>query len=106
MSKRLPNVLKQWTKRGNYTFIHSACLVINPFKPNGISHSDQLDYSTLNLRVVGLYVSISFEFKEYILKANSEEPDQTRRSGSVVECLTRDRGVASSSLTGCTVLSP
>ena len=28
------------------------------------------------------------------------------RSGSVVECLTRDRGAAGSSLTGVTVLCP
>ena len=47
--------------------------------------------------------------------ANSEDPDEMQhhaafhqclweRSGSVVECLTRDRGAAGSSLTGITGL--
>ena len=31
-------------------------------------------------------------------------PEDGERSGSVVECLTRDRGTAGSSLTGITVL--
>ena len=40
---------------------------------------------------------------------NNEDPDQTaqeqsERSGSVVECLTRDKGAAGSSLTGVTAL--
>ena len=43
---------------------------------------------------------------------NSVEPDQLassesrKRSGLVVECLTKDRGVAGLSLTGITVLCP
>ena len=44
---------------------------VNPFMPNGIFHPCQLDDSIPNLRVVGLYLAISFKFKKYILKANS-----------------------------------
>ena len=34
------------------------------------------------------------------------KPQTRERSGSVVECLTQDRGVAGSSLTGVTALCP
>ena len=43
--------------------------VINPFKPNGISHYYQLDQFFSVLRVVGRYFSY--------LSANSGNPDQT-----------------------------
>ena len=36
--------------------------VINPFKPNGISHFYHLDQSISLLRVVGWYFSFSFKF--------------------------------------------
>ena len=36
---------------------------INPFKPDGISHSNKLYQSISVLRVVGSYFSFLFEFK-------------------------------------------
>ena len=42
---------------------------------------------------------------EFILLMNSKMPKK-ERSGSVVECMTRDRGAACSSLTGVTALCP
>ena len=46
-------------------------------------------------------------FPSVILGENQLDNDiEWERSGSVVECLTRDRGVAGSSLTGVTVLCP
>ena len=39
-------------------------------------------------------------------KYGNMKVEEMERSGSVVECLTRDRGAAGSSLTGVTVLCP
>ena len=43
-------------------------------------------------------------FEEYILKVRWINANLWERSGSVVECLTRDRRAAGSSLTGVTAL--
>ena len=54
----------------------------NPFVSNGIFHPYKLDESISNLRVVVLF--LTFACKCLIREC----------SGSVVECLTRDQGVA------------
>ena len=65
-------------RRVNFRLI-SICY-LNPFKPNGISHYNQLDYSFSFLTVVGWYFSFSFNFQLNIPYANSGDPDQTPRS--------------------------
>ena len=44
--------------------------------------------------------------KVFVLSAGWAHSDDSEYSGSVVECLTRDRGTAGSSLNGVTVLCP
>ena len=43
-------------------FVALQCPIFNPFKPNGISYSYQLDQSSSVLRVVGWYFSFLFKF--------------------------------------------
>ena len=51
-------------------------------------------------------VCVRTGFSEALLFADSVSTKIRERSGSVVECLTRDRGAAGLSLTGVTVLCP
>ena len=51
-------------------------------------------------------VKIEMRAKSTLKEPSISYSRQGERSGSVVECLTRDRGVAGSSLTGVTVLCP
>ena len=98
-------------------------LISNPFKPNGIFHSNQLDQS---IKIEVSMIRKYHNHKPQTTPWHREEephnnhktpgrqtkqsdelslPHQDReRSGSVVECLTRDRGAAGSSLTGVTAL--
>ena len=62
--------------------IRNCNLKFNPFKPNRISQSYQLDQSISVLRVVGSYFSFVFKFWLKILEANSGNPDQTPRSAA------------------------
>ena len=55
-------------------------LLLYPFKPNGISHSNQLDPSISVLRDVGCFFHLFSNFN--ILLANSGNPDQTPRSAA------------------------
>ena len=55
---------------------HLTDCTLNPFKPNEISLSYQLDQSISVLRVVGWCFSILFKFKKIILQANRGDPDQ------------------------------
>ena len=48
------------------------CDWVNPFKPNGISHSYQLDQSIYILRVVGWYFSFFLNFKRILYKQAAE----------------------------------
>ena len=56
-------------------------------------HSIRLKFCQNSLKFAKLALSITVVINDY-----------RERSGSVVECLTRDRGAAGSSLTGVTVL--
>ena len=53
----------------------------------------------------GRAIVLLFAYKCHLLiTLQTVVPDQGEHSGSEVECLTRDRGAASSSFTGVTVL--
>ena len=52
------NIALNHTKNKQHIYIYT----INPFKPNGISDSYQLDKSISALRVVGWYFSFLFKF--------------------------------------------
>ena len=58
--------------------------------------------------VVCMYIVINFFVVSFmfIAKLNRKADGAQRNCGSVVECLTRDRGAAGSSLAGVTVLCP
>ena len=47
--------------------VSSSFFEVNPFMPNGISHSYQLDQLISVLRIVGLYLSFLFKFQLYVL---------------------------------------
>ena len=62
-----------------------------------------------NIRVSGVTITKGFLFFFYLfffILALSLQIINRERSGSVVECLTRDRRAAGSSLTGVTALCP
>ena len=56
--------------------------MFNPFKPNGIFHSCQLEQFITVLRVVEWYFSFLFNSLYNSLKVNSRDPDQTPRSAA------------------------
>ena len=59
------NLRKQvFSRRGPY---YLKKIMFNPFKPNGISHSYQLDQSISVFRVVGWYFSFLFKFQNKLL---------------------------------------
>ena len=65
--------------------------VFNPYLPSGFVHPYQLDESISKLRGDWCTFSFLFYFDYKFLKANSENPDQKRRSASNLDlhCLPR-----------------
>ena len=72
---------------------HRSCdfsKLINPFKPNVISHRYQLEQSISVLRDVEWHFSFLFKFQKKLLQANRGDPDHTPRSlasGLGLHCL-------------------
>ena len=59
---------------------HSFFVLVNPFKQNGISHSNKLDHLISILRVVWWYFSLLFNFYRTFYRTNSGDPDQRPHS--------------------------
>ena len=77
--------------------LSSAAVVIDPLRVTSL-HAGKFFMLFCRLLVFFKINLFQMFFQEYHQTVNRE------RSGSVVECLTRDRGVAGSSLTGVTAL--
>ena len=61
------------------TFLESSICLINPFMPNGIYHTYQLDDSISNFRVVGWYFSFHSNFKINFRKQTVENQIRRRK---------------------------
>ena len=66
--------------------LEMAWLALNPFKPNGISHSYQLDQSISILRIVGQYFSGARQFVENHFADTTIGRIHTHHICEMIEC--------------------